>query len=455
LSLRNAGTGDMADSTAFRVRLDARLVLTHRFKLAAGDSLILRVPANGQTVRLEADQHPAHPGKQSTSVTLEACGANAEGKVSTGFVAQLPPDDAEPEVAEDCQPIVDSFDPNDKLVLPRGVTDQHYTPTAVPLRYTVRFQNTGTASALRVVVVDTLSEHLDMRTFEPGAASHAYKLRVSGAGQPVLTFTFNNIALPDSTTDPLGSNGYVQFSIRPRADLPEKTRIENFADIVFDYNDPVRTNTVFNVLYDVPAAAFPPSPLKPGTVIATPVITRFTPATGQAGTSVVISGRHFAPVAAGNVVSFNGIAATVTQATDTTLTVRVPAGAATGKITVVTPDGTTASVTDFTVIPTPTPTPEPEPTPVPTAVAPGLPRGTIQIYPNPAPGRFVVAFAAPMLPVREIAVYNALGACVLRRPVTAPSLTHQEIRLPGHGPGMFVVVVTTDGGLVTRKVTLR
>ncbi|MBD0254856.1 MAG: IPT/TIG domain-containing protein [Cytophagales bacterium] len=371
--------------------------------------------------------------------------------MSTGYVAQLPPDDAEPEVAEDCQPIVDSFDPNDKLVRPGGVTDQHYTPTAVPLRYTVRFQNTGTASALRVVVVDTLSEHLDMRTFERGAASHAYKLRVSGAGRPVLTFTFNNIALPDSTTDPLGSNGYVQFSIRPREGLPAKTRVENAADIVFDYNDPVRTNTVFNVLYDVPAAAFPPSPLKPGTVIATPVITRFTPASGQAGTSVVISGRHFAPVPAGNAVAFNGIAATVTGATDTTLTVRVPAGEATGKITVVTPDGTAASATDFTLIPTPEPTPEP----VPTALAPGVQRGTMQVYPNPAPGRFVVAFAAPMPPVREIAVYNALGACVLRLPVADPSLTHQEIRLPGHGPGMFVVVVTTDGGLVTRKVTLK
>jgi hypothetical protein len=79
---------------------------------------MLQVPANGQTVRLEADQRPGHPGKQSTNVTLEGCGTNAGGKVSLGFVAQLPADDAEPEVDVECLPITDSYDPNDKLVLP-------------------------------------------------------------------------------------------------------------------------------------------------------------------------------------------------------------------------------------------------------------------------------------------------------------------------------------------------
>ncbi|MBD0255853.1 MAG: T9SS type A sorting domain-containing protein [Cytophagales bacterium] len=252
LGLYNTGTGSMTDSTAYRVYLDAQLAFTRNYKLAKGDSLILQVPANGRTVRLEADQRSGHPTKQSTNVTLEACGTNAQGGVSLGYVAQLPGDDAEPEVAEECLPIIDSFDPNDKAVSPGGVTDGHYTPTRSRLDYVIRFQNTGTDVAYKVVVVDTLSADLDVSTLQLGSVSHPYAMKVSGKGRPVLTFTLNNILLPDSNANEPKSHGYIQFSIKPKADLLEKTRIENFADIFFDYNEPVRTNTTFNTLYDLP-----------------------------------------------------------------------------------------------------------------------------------------------------------------------------------------------------------
>ena len=252
LGLYNTGTGAMRDSSAYRIYLDAALALNRNFKLAAGDSLMLQVPANGQTVRLEAGQRPGHPSKQSTNVTLEACGTGAGGKVSLGFVAQLPQDDAEPEVDTECLPITDSFDPNDKLVLPAGVTAEHYTAFGQELEYTVRFQNTGNDYAYRVVLVDTLSENLDVSTLRMNGASHPNKFTVSGKGRPVLTWTFDDIALPDSARDQAGSNGLVKFTIKPLAGLPDKTRIENFADIFFDYNPPVRTNTTLNTLHDLP-----------------------------------------------------------------------------------------------------------------------------------------------------------------------------------------------------------
>jgi hypothetical protein len=78
---------------------------------------------------------------------------------------------------------------------------------------------------------------------------------VSGKGRPVLTWTFDNINLPDSTRDQAGSNGFVKFTVLPVKDLPAGTRIENFADIYFDYNPPVRTNTVFNTLGVLPTEA--------------------------------------------------------------------------------------------------------------------------------------------------------------------------------------------------------
>ncbi|MBD0256158.1 MAG: DUF11 domain-containing protein [Cytophagales bacterium] len=255
LALYNSGTGVMTDSSAYRVLLDTKLVLSRQFKLAAGDSLILQVPANGQTVRLEADQRPGHPTKQSTSVAVEGCGTDADGKVSLGFVAQLPADDAEPEVDVECLPVTDSFDPNDKLVLPAGITSQHLTAFGQELKYTVRFQNTGNDYAYRVVVTDTLSEKLDVGTLRVAGASHPYNFTVSGKGRLVLSWTFDNINLPDSTRDQAGSNGFVKFTVRPLDKLPAGTRIENFADIFFDYNPPVRTNTVFNTLGELPREA--------------------------------------------------------------------------------------------------------------------------------------------------------------------------------------------------------
>ena len=39
------------------------------------------------------------------------------------------------------------------------------------------------------------------------------------------------------------------YSIRPKAGLSLGTRLENFVDIYFDFNDPVRTNTTVNTLW--------------------------------------------------------------------------------------------------------------------------------------------------------------------------------------------------------------
>jgi uncharacterized repeat protein (TIGR01451 family) len=252
MNIYNKGVGHMADSSSFRIFLDAKLIFKHPYKLLAGDSLILQVPANGQTVRIEADQHSYHPTERISTLTIEACGKDASGKVSRGFVTQLPVASEAPEQAIECLPIIDSFDPNDKAVVPQGMTENYYTPMGKALEYTIRFQNTGTDTAYKVVVVDTLSANLNMSTLQLGTVSHPYTLSVSGKGKPVLTFTFNNINLPDSTSDQLGSNGYIKFSIKPKEGLAEKTIIKNYADIFFDYNEPVRTNTVFNTIYDMP-----------------------------------------------------------------------------------------------------------------------------------------------------------------------------------------------------------
>lgn len=83
-------------------------------------------------------------------------------------------------------------------------------------------------------------------------------------------------------------------------------------------------------------------------------IASFSPTSGIAGSSVVISGNGFAPVISDNVVKFNGVPATITAFNSTSLTVMVPSGATTGPITVTTPGGSDAPTTytsssDFTI----------------------------------------------------------------------------------------------------------
>jgi hypothetical protein len=52
--------------------------------------------------------------------------------------------------------------------------------------------------------------------------------------------------LADSTSDPEGSKGFVQYQVKPKVNLPLGTTIENTAHIYFDFNPAVVTNTTIN-----------------------------------------------------------------------------------------------------------------------------------------------------------------------------------------------------------------
>jgi photosystem II stability/assembly factor-like uncharacterized protein len=249
-TMQNKGSGDMKDSSEYRVYFDNTLVGREKFKLNANDSLILNIPANGQTVRLEADQSQGHPGKSKPTATIERCGSEEQGKVSSGFVSNFYQDDEDPEVDIECLPIIDSFDPNEKVVTPQGITDENYIKPLTELEYEVKFQNTGSDIAYKVIVVDTLSERLNPATLAITSSSHSYKLTSTGKGKLVLIFTFEEIDLPTSSVDEKNSHGYIKFKIAPYDTIPINTRIDNFADIFFDYNSPIRTNTTFVTLSD-------------------------------------------------------------------------------------------------------------------------------------------------------------------------------------------------------------
>lgn len=139
--------------------------------------------------------------------------------------------------------VVNSYDPNDKLTRTSSQSSDafYFLDIDTYIDYTVRFQNTGTAEAINITVNDTISELLDMLSLEILGASHSFTAQILNGR--VLSFTFANIMLPDSTTDLLGSQGFVSFRLKPVSGLPVLTSIPNAADIYFDFNEPIRTNT--------------------------------------------------------------------------------------------------------------------------------------------------------------------------------------------------------------------
>ncbi|HRF82093.1 MAG TPA: T9SS type A sorting domain-containing protein [Flavobacteriales bacterium] len=134
--------------------------------------------------------------------------------------------------------VVGSYDPNDKLLSPAVLTPDEVTLGETPIAYTIRFQNTGTYLAERVVILDTLSTDLQWESMRFIASSHDHTWYIVNG---VLHVIHNDIMLPDSNTNEAASHGFFKFSMLPKTDLGNGAVIENIAHIVFDFNEPIVT----------------------------------------------------------------------------------------------------------------------------------------------------------------------------------------------------------------------
>lgn len=153
--------------------------------------------------------------------------------------------------------ILGAYDPNDKQVSPLGELYTDHTPvTEREFTYTVRFQNTGNYYATRVLVKDSLSPLLDPTTVRILHASHNVQAFVY---QGMLYLDHQGIMLPDSASDPEGSQGQVMFSVHANPWASFGDEIANTANIYFDQNPPIITNTVRNV-YELSTAVDTPAP---------------------------------------------------------------------------------------------------------------------------------------------------------------------------------------------------
>ena len=137
-----------------------------------------------------------------------------------------------------------SYDPNDKQTAPaRG--GRNYTLMDEELLYTIRFKNTGTDTAFNIEIRDEISPLLDANSIRVINSTHPMTSEYNFYTN-ILHFNFDNILLPDSTTNLEASQGQLSFAITPFDGFAEKTAVFNEAEIYFDFNPPIVTNEVVN-----------------------------------------------------------------------------------------------------------------------------------------------------------------------------------------------------------------
>ena len=142
--------------------------------------------------------------------------------------------------------ILGSYDPNAITVNLAEIE----TPQLInlpKLEYTIYFQNTGTDTARFVRINNIIPTELNMNTYELISTSHNVVLNYDTASRQ-MQYIFYNILLPDSTTNEDESHGYIHYSIRPQTSLIAGDSIRNTADIYFDFNTPVTTNTAITAI---------------------------------------------------------------------------------------------------------------------------------------------------------------------------------------------------------------
>ncbi|WP_225875118.1 T9SS type A sorting domain-containing protein [Flavobacterium bernardetii] len=134
------------------------------------------------------------------------------------------------------QTVVNSYDPNDKTCL-EGNT---ISPDRVGgfVHYMIRFENTGTFPAENIVVKDMIDIiKFDVSSLVPLDASHNYVTKIT---DNKVEFIFENINLP---FDDANNDGYIAFKIKTVPTLVLGNTFSNSANIYFDYNFPIVTNT--------------------------------------------------------------------------------------------------------------------------------------------------------------------------------------------------------------------
>ncbi|MEA3447510.1 MAG: choice-of-anchor L domain-containing protein [Bacteroidota bacterium] len=248
-----AGNGDMDGPREYRIFANDSLVDVGTFQLNGQESTVICIATQGYAIRLEADQHPEHPGNSQPQETIEDCGDYTGN--SLGYVVTTPLDDYDFDTDIWCQEVLPGGKAGETQLMavhPKGVSNNHYVSNDAILNYTLYFQNPTDDTVHNLSIRNQLPAHLDPQTLRLAGTSHNCYIRLSKEG--IITWVFRNINLPAAADDESGSKGFVSYSIKQVPMTPDDygTEIENQASLYFDKNDPVATNISHLTFWNLP-----------------------------------------------------------------------------------------------------------------------------------------------------------------------------------------------------------
>jgi len=169
-----------------------------------------------------------------------------------------------------------AYDPNDITGFPEGLsapheegyTIEHYILPDNMVEFRVRFQNTGTLPAEDIdIYIPIDPNQWELNTIFPLMRSAEmqviclhddglnlsileHELPEGVTAQDLLIFSFDDIYLPDSASNPEGSQGYVYFRMQAKHTLNIGDEISAQAFIYFEQNPAVETNETYHVIFD-------------------------------------------------------------------------------------------------------------------------------------------------------------------------------------------------------------
>lgn len=246
-TIKNIGDAPTQGPHQYTLIRNETVVQTASFNLGNQQSMVVDVPADSATYRMEATKLD---DGTLTAVALENCGGLTPGWITAFWLEKGPA-----EYDFDCRQVIGSYDPNQKTAVPAGVEPYYTLAANRPVQYTIDFQNTGTDTAYRVLLRDVLPADFDLNTFRAGASSHPCTWEIRGNTLNVLFFP---IALPDSNVNEPASRGFFSFELDQLPDLPVGTDFYNTASIIFDFNPPIITNTVYHRIGQLSVSLFEP-----------------------------------------------------------------------------------------------------------------------------------------------------------------------------------------------------
>lgn len=232
LSLTNKGAS--MGSGKVKYLLDPKLpapVVTPMYQYMSGDTMIWNISGLPAGVTL------------SSAIRFTATGVSMGDTLSSyawivNDSADIFPSDNYAALEETVR---SSFDPNDKNILSGSNLTTQQVANGDYISYVIHFQNKGNDTAFKVIVLDTLSSNVDINSLQVIGSSAPYTLQI--LQDHILKFIFDDIHLSSDTTN-ISSTGYIAYKLKAKSNLSAGSTINNTADILFDYNTPVKTNTV-------------------------------------------------------------------------------------------------------------------------------------------------------------------------------------------------------------------